>query len=39
VQHEEILVPQTGIEPVPPARMIEAWYLNHRTARKTLKGN
>ena len=27
-----ILVPRTGIEPVPPA--VEAWSLNHWTARE-----
>ena len=27
-----ILVPQPGIEPVPPA--LEAWILNHWTARE-----
>ena len=30
----EILVPQPGIEPVPPA--VEAWILNHWTARAVL---
>ena len=29
-----ILVPQPGIEPVPPT--VEVWCLNHRTAREVL---
>ena len=31
-QHVGILVPQPGIEPVPPA--VEAWSLNHWTTRE-----
>ena len=31
-----ILVPQPGIEPAPPA--VEAWNLNHGTAREVPKG-